>query len=154
MALEELVKYFFALDKLNYSRMFPLYLTKMSQLERTYPEIWSGFSNGNRAVNENTVPFCAIGLYHALEQINRWMKVTGCLVGITLNENARNRFFLVSANLVQLTEKVKEMTRDLEAARKKPPLAVTGYSEKADKECSKACPHHCRIYKSILLSPK
>ena len=33
-ALAEFVKYFFALDKLNYARMIPIYLAKMSQLER------------------------------------------------------------------------------------------------------------------------
>ena len=54
-----------------------------------------------------------------MEQINRWMKVSGVLVGITLNKNARHRFFLISADLVQLTEEAKEMTRDSEAARKR-----------------------------------
>ena len=69
--------------------------------------------------NKNTIPFCAIGPDHALEQVNRWMKVSGVLVGITLNKNARNRFFLITADLVQLTEEAKEMTRDSEAARKR-----------------------------------
>ena len=43
--------------------------------------------------------------------------MAGGLVGITLNENARNRFFLISAYLVWLTEEDKETTRDSEAAR-------------------------------------
>ena len=38
-ALAEFIKYFFALDKLIYARMIPIYLTEMSQFERTYPEI-------------------------------------------------------------------------------------------------------------------
>ena len=49
------------------------------------------------------------------------MKRTGCLVNITLNEDARNLFFLISADLVRLTEEVYEMTRDSEAARKRHP---------------------------------
>ena len=70
--------------------------------------------------NKSTdIPFCAVGPDHALEQINRRMKVSGVLVGITLNKNARNRFFLISASLVQLTEEAKGMTRDSEAARKR-----------------------------------
>ena len=44
--------------------------------------------------------------------------MTGGLVGITLNENARNQFFLISADLVRLTEEAKEMTRDSEAVKK------------------------------------
>ena len=78
----------FARDKLNNATTIPIhvYLAEMSQLERTYPEIWSEFSNGNRVVNINTIPFCSIGPDHSLEQIDRWMKVTGGLDGITLNE--------------------------------------------------------------------
>ena len=37
-------------------------------------------------------------------------------IGITLNENSRNRFFLISVDLVRLPE-AKEMTRDSEAAK-------------------------------------
>ena len=131
-ALEEFVKYIFALDKLNYARMIPINLAEMSQLEVTYSEIWSEFSNGNQvvkkhhsllygnqAVNKNTIPFCATGPDHALEKIKRWVKVSGVLVGITLNKNTRNRFFLISADLVQVTEEAKEMLRDSEAARKR-----------------------------------
>ena len=96
--------------------MIPIYLAEMSQLNRTYPEIWLEFSNGNRVVNKNTISVCAIGPDHALEQLNRWMERTGGFVGITLNENARNQ--LISANLVWLTEEADEMIRDSEAAKK------------------------------------
>ena len=89
-------------------------------------------------VNINTIPFCTIGPDRALEQINRWMKVTGGLVGITLNKNARNRFILISADVVWLTEEAKEMTRDSEAARKRHHELFFGYSEKANIECLKA----------------
>ena len=56
-ALEEFVKYFFELNKLNYDWMIPIYLAEMSLLKRRYPEIWSEFSNGNRVVNKKTSPF-------------------------------------------------------------------------------------------------
>ena len=36
-ALEIFVKYPFALDKLNYARMIPIYLAEIAQLERTDP---------------------------------------------------------------------------------------------------------------------
>ena len=45
--------------------------------------------------------------------------MTGGLDGITLSENARYRFFLISADLVRWTEEDNEMTRDSEAARKR-----------------------------------
>ena len=62
--------------------MIPIYLAEMSELERTYPDIWSEFSNVNRVAIKNTISFCAIGPDHALEQIDRWMKVTRGLVGL------------------------------------------------------------------------
>ena len=64
-ALAEFVKYFFLLDTLNYARMIPIYLAEMSKLERTYPEIWSEFSNGILVAIKYTIPFCAIGPDHA-----------------------------------------------------------------------------------------
>ena len=111
----------------------------MSQLERTYPEIWSEFSNGNWVVNKNTILFCAIGQDHALEQINIWMKVTGGLVGTTLNERARNLLLLISDCLVRLTKEDKEMTRDSEAARKRHHELSQVMLTRANKECSKVC---------------
>ena len=85
--------------------MIPIYLAEMSQLQRIYPEIWLEFSTGHLVAIKFTIPFCAIGPDHALQQLNRWMKVNRGLVGITLNKkNATNRFFLVSADLVRLTE--------------------------------------------------
>ena len=47
------------------------------------------------------------------------MNVTGGLAGITLNENARNLYFLISAELVRLTEEAKQMTSDSVTARKR-----------------------------------
>ena len=90
-SLEAFTNYFFAYDKLNYARMIPLYLAEMKALKHTDPLIWEEFQNGNWVVNKTSIPFCAIGADHALEHLNRGMKVAGGLVGITLNQNARVR---------------------------------------------------------------
>ncbi|KAL9958706.1 hypothetical protein ACROYT_G035756 [Oculina patagonica] len=80
-------------------------------LPESDPEIYEEFCKGNWAVNKNPdVPFCALGADHALEQINRSMKVSGGLVGITLNPNARTKFFLyIAPELVRLAKDAKEM---------------------------------------------
>ena len=78
-----LCKYFFAYDKQKYARLVPLYLAEMTALQSTDPDIHQEFIVGNFVVNKNQIPFCAIGVDHALEHINRIMKVTGGLVGIT-----------------------------------------------------------------------
>lgn len=89
--------------------MIPLYLAEMKKLKETDPDIWTQFVNGNWVVNKKCNPFCAIGADHALEHINRWLKVSGGIVGITLNENARNRFFLVSPHFTHITEEAHKM---------------------------------------------
>ena len=56
-----------------------------------------------------SISFCAIGADHAFEHLNRGMKVAGGLVGITLNENARVRFFLTAPRLKCLEDEAKTM---------------------------------------------
>ena len=61
-------------------------------------------------MNKNKeVPFCAVGGDTALEHLNRSMKVSGGLVGITLNESARATFFLIAPELARLTAEAKAM---------------------------------------------
>jgi hypothetical protein len=99
-SLEMFTKYFFAYDRLHYARMIALYLAEMKMLKASDPELYQEFVEGNWVVNKNPdVSFSALGADHALEQINRSMKVSGGLVGITLNPNARNKFFLIAPEL-------------------------------------------------------
>ena len=109
-SLQLFTKYFFAHDRLNYARMIPLYLAKMEKLPDSDPKIYQEFLDGNWVVNKNqNVAFCALGADHAFEQINRSMKVSGGLVGMTLNLNARTKFFLIAPELARLVEEAKEM---------------------------------------------
>ena len=109
-ALEIFTKYFFAHDRLNYARMIPLYLAEMKSLETSDPDIYAELQQGNWVVNKNaSVSFCALGADHGLEHINRSMKVTGGLVGITLNPNARTKFFLIAPELARLAGEAKDM---------------------------------------------
>lgn len=97
-------------DKICYLRMIPLYLAEMASLESSDPEIYGEFITGNWVVNKNKeVPFCAVGGDTALEHLNRSMKVSGGLVGITLNESARAKFFLIAPELARLTAEAKAM---------------------------------------------
>ena len=51
---------------------------------------------------------CAIGADHASEQVNRWMKVSGGILGITQKQSARTRFFLVALELARLKVEAKQ----------------------------------------------
>jgi len=46
----------------------------MAALQVTDPDIHQEFMDGNFAINKNQIPFCAIGVDHALEHINRIIK--------------------------------------------------------------------------------
>ena len=109
-ALELFTKYFFAHDMLNYARMIPVYLAEMQVLPDSDPEIYHEFQQGNWVVNKNDdVSFCGIGGDNALEHLNRSMKVSGGLVGITLNPTARTKYFLIAPELARLAEQAKQM---------------------------------------------
>ena len=110
-SLQMFTKYFFVHDRTNYARMIPLYLAEMQMLPESDPDIFEEFLKGDWVVNKNSqVPFCALGADHALEQVNRSMKVSGGLVGITLNPHARTKFFLIAPELARLSEDAKEMS--------------------------------------------
>ena len=90
--------------------MIPIYLAEMESLNESDPDIVEEFQQGNWVVNKNSdTSFCALGADHALEHINRSMKVSGGLIGITLNPSARNKFFLIAPELARLAEEAKNM---------------------------------------------
>ena len=103
------VKYLFAHDKLNYACLTPVYLGDMKALAQTDTEVWEEFMEGNWVVNKKMVPFCAIGPDHALEQVNRMMKVAEGLIGIWLNTYAHTKLFLVAPELARLAEEARNM---------------------------------------------
>ena len=90
--------------------MTPLYLAEMKTLPETDPDIYREFKDGNWVVNKNpNVPFSGRGVDYGLEHINRSMKVSGGLVGITQNPSARAKFFLISPELARLARQAKDM---------------------------------------------
>ena len=87
--------------------MVPLYLTQMKQLESTDPDIHAEFMAGNFCVNQNEVPFCAIGPDHAMEHVNKIMKIQGGLKGLTQQPAAMARWFLIASELSRLSNEAE-----------------------------------------------
>ena len=75
-SLEKFCKYFFSQNRLKYSQFIPEYLAKMKSLQETDPAIWNWFNEGNFSVTKTQQAFCKLGVDHALEQVNREMKVS------------------------------------------------------------------------------
>ena len=113
LTLEMFMKYLFANDKIKYARIITVYLAEMPFSKSSDPEIYDEFTQGKWVVNKNAeVPFCTTGADNALEHKNRSMKVSGGLVGITLNEAARTKFFLIAPELASLAEQAKSMAEN------------------------------------------
>lgn len=107
--VEYFIKYFFALDLFNYSRMLSLYIAEMKEVKRTNPAVWEQFQKGNWVVRKTQASFCALGADEALEQENRTLKVSGGIVGITQHPKALARYFLTSAELLKTAHRTMDM---------------------------------------------
>ena len=59
------------------------------------------------------MPFCSVSTDNALEHVNRSMKVSGRLVGITLNPTAHTKYFLIAPKLARLAQQAKQMAGTL-----------------------------------------
>ena len=92
-ATEMLSKYYCAHDKHNYARMITLYTAGMDALSRSDLDIWDELMSGNWMDNKSKIPFCALGADHDLDQVDRSMKASGDLIGLTLYASARTTFF-------------------------------------------------------------
>ena len=108
-SLKALAKYFFAHDRLNYARMVPLYLAQMDRLKIDGPDIHHEFMQGNFCVNKNEIPFCAIGPDHAIENVNKLMKIRRGLNGLTQQPAAMARWFLGAPELSRLATQAEHM---------------------------------------------
>ena len=107
-SMETFTTYFFAPYMLNYARMMPVYLSDM-KLKDSKSTVYAEFLQDNWVVHKNPLLFRAIGADHALEHINRAMKVSEALVVITLNQSARTKFILTAPELAHLAGKAEEM---------------------------------------------
>ena len=61
------------------------------------------------SVAMNTIPFCAIGPDHAMEHVNKLMKIRGGLKGLTQQPAAMARWFLVAPGLSGLATRAEHM---------------------------------------------
>ena len=92
---EELSKIFFALDRIKYKRLWPRYISDMHALKSSHPDTWRELEAGNVSDTKNTIPFVSVGADHAVEHLNRSLKVHAGVISIyriSNNANARQRF--------------------------------------------------------------
>ena len=89
--IENIIKYFFARDLLNYARLMPVHLAQMNALETEDPETWSALKSGGFVVTKSEIPFTLMFTDQALEQEIKKLKGQGGMVGLSRDEGALDR---------------------------------------------------------------
>ena len=85
-----------------------LYVADMLEMQTADPDMWTFLDEGNFVISKHDVPFTGIDPDHAIEQEHRNMKVKGGFVGITGNEQAMEKYFLIAPSLARLVHEFKE----------------------------------------------
>ena len=101
---DSLIKYSFADDHLNYILLLPLYISTIREADKQHPDMWAEFLTGNFCVTKGVEGFTSIAPDHAIEQENRAFKVIGGIVGITQNEKALDKFFIIAPEMSKLLD--------------------------------------------------
>ena len=78
-ASEELFCGLRSMDRTKYTRILPIYLAEMDALQHTDSVIWEAFCDGDFCVQKTPIPFTALGMDHAGEQVNKVIKIEGGL---------------------------------------------------------------------------
>ena len=102
--------YFFQHDRQNYARWLPIYLEDMTQLEQKNPGVYKQFMEGEHTISHSSQPFARVWTDMALEQsIDLDSKSKGSIVGINLNADALQRWFLTIHERAVIASAVKQM---------------------------------------------
>jgi len=82
-ALEKFIKFFFAHDLLNYSRLIPVTLARINSLEKDDRATWEALESGDFVMSKSKVPFTCLFTHQALEQEIKGLKRHGGIVGLS-----------------------------------------------------------------------
>ena len=105
-AAEDLMQDCTSMNRIKYRRMFTAYIADMKYLQSSDPDIWKHFLSGEFTIQKSRIPFTAIGSDQAGEQVNRELKTSGGITGITRNENSRTRQILIAPILADISHRM------------------------------------------------
>jgi hypothetical protein len=97
-------------ERYDYRRLLPVFLADMKKHKDTDPLIWNYFEEGNFSVQKTDILGSALGIDHAGEQENKKLKIQGGLIGITRQQNSRDRYFLIAHIVSEIDKEMREMS--------------------------------------------
>ena len=94
--LQQLLPWFFALDRTNYARWLSIHVHDLLNLTKELPELAKEFMAGKFTISKSAHPFSAIAIDQGHEQNNKIVKGDGGLIGIT-DQNINIQRWLIAA---------------------------------------------------------
>jgi hypothetical protein len=105
-----MLPWFFAYDRVNYSRYLSLYWCEMMALPESHPAVHEAFVAGEFCVQRSHVPFSQIPVDQTIEQtVNRHTKTNGGIIGFSKNSKAVHRWMLNAYLRVEIAARCREM---------------------------------------------
>ncbi|XP_071822275.1 uncharacterized protein [Apostichopus japonicus] len=116
-----MLPWFFACDRVHYSRYLPVYWLEMKNLPESHPDVHENLSAGEFVVQrQDQFGFSQIACDQTIEQTcNRDTKTKGGLTGFTLNRGAVHRWILSSHERAAITKECQTMAGKFLHSRKK-----------------------------------
>ena len=112
-SVAQMLPYFFAFDKINYSRWISVYLADMRLLPQTAPAVHNEFVKGNHPVKRTpNSKFNQVWTDMGIEQtINRENKTKGGIIGFSQKEGAVDGWYLTLHERSAITSATKRNVR-------------------------------------------
>ncbi|KAJ8034972.1 hypothetical protein HOLleu_22028 [Holothuria leucospilota] len=119
--VRSMLPWFFACDRVHYSRYLPVYWLEMKNLRDSQPDVHEKLSKGEFIVQrQDQYGFSQIPCDQTIEQTcNRDTKAKGGLTGFTLNRGAVHRWILSSHERAAITKECHVMAGKFAQSRKK-----------------------------------
>ncbi len=111
-AIQSMIPWCFAYDKVNYARYLPVYYASMTSLPVDHPQVYQHFMNGGFSVQLRSAnPFGKVPVDQTTEEmVNKNTKVSGGIKRFSLKSGAVSRFYLVSEYRSAFLHQFREMT--------------------------------------------
>ncbi|XP_046860781.1 uncharacterized protein LOC124454010 [Xenia sp. Carnegie-2017] len=102
-----MLTWYFACDRVNYSRHGTAYWFEMTKLQETHPALLQDLRHQWTVQRQQNYGFSSVACDMTIEQtLNRDSKTTGGMVGITLNRGAMQRWILAQSDRSAITGNV------------------------------------------------
>ena len=115
--LQNLLPWFFALDRIHYSRWLSVHVQDMLTLQSVNPDLAKEFLKGKFTVQKTSNVFSSMAIDQAHEQNNKLVKGDGGAIGLTENWNGLCRWMLAGPETARILQEFEENRNISKTAR-------------------------------------